>query len=126
MEPPPGILCGSINAYTYGTSSTVINAPNVFVIVYHDARSIVVLAASCRGQQDCFDGGAWWWWWNEVVLLHSVEGFESSCVSLLCCQLKPRQSLGRVLQNAFAIVVRGTKVVLCICMPLLDPLPSWF
>ena len=42
MEPLPGILCGSINAYTYGTSSTVINAPNVFVIVYHDARSIVL------------------------------------------------------------------------------------
>ena len=47
------------------------------------------------------------------------KGVEYIFLALLCCQLKPLQSLDKVLRNTFAIDVHGTKAVLCYCTPLL-------
>ena len=51
---------------------------------YHNAGCVVVLGASCRGQQDCSDGGAWWWRW---------EHFQSFALLPTATTLKPCQSL---------------------------------
>ena len=86
---------------------------------YYAGCVVVVLAARCRGQQDCSDGGAWWRCWDDVLLLHVVKRYARIFMALLCCQLKPLQHLDKVLFDTSAIGVHETKVELRLCKLLL-------